>query len=358
MEPESAASTAAASTVTAMVPAVPEVFEIPAIIAQMVAADASDTYQFKNFIYTVDKHVKFDVTAADTWQSLNETFDWAKKETNSCQDATYQQFLKEVVFRAKKGHYIFNEDETLKEGDMSSVFFKAKPGWKDHLGRNLPESHFMEHVKPIVKALGKYMYQNFKKTPADAMTKTWEHQDLIDKILQNTWKHKEPPNFGWTVDKMHRALSYDPTTYESDPTAHTCKFLDWNNVVNYHLEKDFDATKQPGEWAQAAQGKGGQQHSGNDWSSWVAPAAKGKGKGPGKHAADQGSESTYPRGDVTYKGNSGSTTAGSYNSYDYWGQSSSTTNNQVPYNKGNKGKGIYEQGGSQQGEAGTWQHYP
>ena len=81
----------------------------------MVAADASDTYQFKNFIYTVDKHVKFDVTAADTWQSLNDTFDWAKKETNSCQDATYQQFLKEVVFRAKKGHYIFNdEDETLK----------------------------------------------------------------------------------------------------------------------------------------------------------------------------------------------------------------------------------------------------
>ena len=66
MEPESAASTAAASTDTAIVPAVTEEFEIPAIIAQMVAADASDTYQFKNFIYTVDKHVKFDVTAADT----------------------------------------------------------------------------------------------------------------------------------------------------------------------------------------------------------------------------------------------------------------------------------------------------
>ena len=358
MEPEPAASTAAASTEEATAPAVPQEFEIPAIIAQMVAADASETYVFKQFNYTVDKHVKFDVTAADTWQSLTETFDWAQKETGSCQDATYGQFLKEVASRAKKGHYIFNDDETLKDGDMSSVFFKAKPGWKDHFGRNLPESDFMENVKPLLKPLGKYMFQNFKKTPADAMARTWDHQDLIDKILQDTWKHKAPPNFGWTVEKLHRALIYDPNTYESDPVAHTCKFLDWNNVVNYHLEKDFDATKPSGEWAQAAPGKGGQQHSGTDWSNWTPAAAKGKGKGPGRHAANQGPESAHTRGEATYKGSSDSTTAGSYNNYGSWGQSSSSTNNQVPYNRGNKGKGTYEQGGSQQGEAGNWYSFP
>ena len=56
MEPEPAASTAAASTEEATAPAVPQEFEIPAIIAQMVAADASETYVFKQFNYTVDKH--------------------------------------------------------------------------------------------------------------------------------------------------------------------------------------------------------------------------------------------------------------------------------------------------------------
>ena len=347
MEPESAASTAAASTETAIVPEVPQEFEIPDLIAQMVAADASDTYQFKNFIFTVDKHVKFDVNAAENWQSLTETFDWAQKETNSCQDANYHQFLKEVVFRAKKGHYIFREDETLKSEDVTTVFFKARPGWKDQMGRNLPENKFLEHVKPIVKALGKYMYQTFKKNQGEAMNKTWDHEELMELILKNTWKHKEPPNFGWTVDKMHLALSYDPITYESDPTAHTCKLLNWGNVVNYHLEKDFDPSKPQGEWAQAAQGKGRQQHAGSDSSSWVAPAAKGTGKGPGKYAQDQGKESTYNREDDTYKGSAGWKPS-SYSSWDSWGPSSSSWDGQGSNQKGNKGKGANEKGDRQQ----------
>ena len=357
MASEPAASTAAAASETANVPEVRQEFDIPDLIAQMVTADASEIYPFKNFIYTVDKHVKFDVHAAESWQSLTETLDWAQKETNSCHDATYHQFLKEVVFRAKKGHYIFLDDETLKEGDMSSVFFKARPGWKDQMGRNEPDSKFLEHVKPIVKALGKYMYQTFKKNRAEAMNKTWDHADLIDLILKNTWKHKETPNFGWTVDKMHLALSHDPTTYESDPTNHTCKLLDWDNVVGYHLAKDFDPSKPQAEWTQAAQGKGQNQQSESDRSSWMAPAAKGKGKGPGKHAADQGTESAYSRGDVTYKGSSGSTTAGTYNSWDSWAPSSSNWTGQGSNQKGNKGKGTYEQGGSQQGEEGSWQNY-
>ena len=109
-------------------PHVPVMYDIPNQIAEMVAAETSGPYQFQNFIYTVDKHVKFDVDAAENWQSLVSIVDWAQKETSSCHDASYPQFLREVAFRAKQGHYIFREDETLKPMDVSTVFFKAKPG--------------------------------------------------------------------------------------------------------------------------------------------------------------------------------------------------------------------------------------
>ena len=75
--------------------------------------------------------------------------------------------------------------------------------------------------------------------------------------------------------------------------------------VNYHLEKDFDPNKPHGEWAQAAQGKGQKQQAGSDWSSWEAPAAKGKGKGPSKNAQDKGTESAYNREDDTSMGSTG-----------------------------------------------------
>ena len=329
-------------------------YDIPGQIAEMVAAEASGPYQFQNFIYTVDKHVKFDVDAAENWQQLVSIVDWAQKETSSCKDANYHQFLKEVVFRAKKGHYIFREDETLITGDLDTVFFKAKPGWKELMGRNLPENEFMEHVKPIVKALGKYMYQTFKKNPGEAMNKTWNHQELIDLIYSNTWKHRDPPNFGWTVDKMHRALSHDPITFESDSTAHTCKLLNWGNVVNYHLAKDFDPRKPQGEWAQAAQGKGQKRQAGSDWSSWGAPAAQGKGKGPGKSAEAQGKDSAYSREDDMYKGSPGWTD----NHYaEFWGYttpSSSSWDGKGSNEKGDKGKGTKEKGGKQQDNNNDW----
>ena len=347
MASEPAASIAAAADDMAMVSVEKQEFEIPNVIAQMVAADASETYVFKQFNYTVDKHVKFDVTASDNWQSLTDILVWAQKETNSCRDATYQQFLKEVVSRAKKGHYIFRDDDTLRPEDPTSVWFRAKPGWKDIMGRNLAESEFLEHVRPIVKALGKYMHQTYKNHPGEAMTKTWDHQDLIDKILQNTWKHRDPPNFGWTVDKMHRALSYDATTYESDPTAHTCKFLDWNNVVGYHLEKDFDPTKPKGEWAQPAQGKGWQQQAASGSGSWVEPAAKGKGKGPGKYAKDKGTDSAYNREDDTSMGSAGWKPGASSN-WTEWSPSPSSWEDQGHNQKGNKRKGANEKYDGQQ----------
>ena len=67
MEPEAAAPAAAATTEMAIPAVVPAEFEIPAKISEMLAGDASGPYQFTNFNYTVDKHIKFDVDAAETW---------------------------------------------------------------------------------------------------------------------------------------------------------------------------------------------------------------------------------------------------------------------------------------------------
>ena len=318
-------------------PNVPVMYDIPNQIAEMVAAETSGPYQFQNFIYTVDKHVKFDVDAAENWQSLVSIVDWAQTETSSCHDATYPQFLREVAFRAKKGHYIFREDETLKPMDVSTVFFKAKPGWKELMGRHLPENEFMEHVKPIVKALGKFMYQTYKKNPAEAMNKTWDHQELINLIYNNTWKHRDPPNFGWTPEKMHRAFHFDPLTYESNHDTHTCKFLNWNNVVNYHLTKDFDPKNPPGEWAQAAQGKGQKREADGDWSNFGWPKTTYKGKGPGKNPEAQGKESSYSREDDMFKGSPG-WDQDAYNAY--WGYDAGSSSSwDSRQNKGGKGNG-------------------
>ena len=335
MEPEAAAPAAAATTEMAIPAVVPAEFEIPAKISEMLAGDASGPYQFTNFNYTVDKRIKFDVDAAETWQHVVTTKEWAQVETNSCYDATYEQFLGELAVRAKKGHYIFRDDDTLIAGDMSSVVRKARHDWKELEGRNVAEREFIEHVKPILKSMGEYMYETYKHKPGQAMNKTWDLQKLITLLVNNTWKHKNPPNFGWTVEKMHRALGYDTLTYETNTTAHTCKLLNWDNVVNYHLVNDFDPRKLTGEWAQAAQCKGLKPHwqLANVW--WYSTPYKGKGPGKNPETPGNGSNaaSDWPYNCLKGDGNS--------DAFGYWGyhtiSSSSWDSSQ---NTGGRGKGM------------------
>ena len=86
---------------------------------------------------------------------------------------------------------------------------------------------------------------------------------------------------------MHRAFRNDPLTYESDPTTHTCKLLNWSNVVGYQLVKDFDSKKPSGKWSQEAQGKGQKREADGDWSNFGWPKNNYKGKGPGKNPEAQ-----------------------------------------------------------------------
>ena len=272
------------------------VFPVPQAIEDMLQAAAPQALPMKFFIACMDKFVKYDDRSNTDWHHMVTILEWLKKESGQVPQASDAQFLRELVFKAKKGHYVFRDDDSLRPGDINTIWFKMNPNFKEIFGRNKPDAEYLEHVRPILKAVGKMMHTLYKGKPETCMVQIFDTTKLIEDIYDSCWKYADRPDFGWTPAKMHRAFSYDDETFESDLVAGTVKFKDWSNLVNYHLINDFDVKKKPGEWDVSAKGnskgenKGGQKHTAEaTWDASATESPKGKSKGNIKNEGSWGS---------------------------------------------------------------------
>ena len=271
-------------------------FPVPQKIQEMLQSTAPEALPMKLLIACMDKFVKFDENQSQIWQHMVATFEWAKKESNQVPQATDAQFLAQLVYKAKKGHYVFRDDETLKAGDMGSIYFRMHPNFKEISGRTKEEAEYLEHVRPILKAVGKFMYNTYSGKPNTCMAQTFDTAKLIEDCYDNCWKHQDRPNYGWTPKKMHRAFIFDPETFESNEEAGTVKFKDWSKLTQYHLSSNFAGVNKPGEWDVSANNKGKGENIGSNkhtaatsWEAAPTKLAKGMSKGSTKNDNSWGS---------------------------------------------------------------------
>ena len=273
-----------------------KVFPVPPRIEEILQAAAPEALPMKYLIGCMDKFVKFDNNQSQNWQHMVTMLEWLKKESGQVPQASDAQFLAQLVYKAKKGHYVFRDDETLKAGDIASIYFKMHPNFKEISGRTKDEAEYLEHVRPILKAVGKFMYNNYKGKPNTCMAQTFDTAKLIEDCYDSCWKYQERPNYGWTPEKMHRAFTFDQRTFESNLEAGTVRFKDWSNLTNYHLSSDFAGVKKPGEWDVSAKNKGKGENTGSNKhtaeTSWeAAPTKLPKGMSKGSTKNDNSWES-------------------------------------------------------------------
>jgi hypothetical protein len=291
-EPPSSTETALEYTTA---PTITE-FPVPQRIQDMLLAAAPEALPMKYLIACSDKFIKFDNNQSEHWQHMVSTLEWLKKESGQVPQASDAQFLAQLVHKAKKGHYVFREDSTLIAGDITSVYYKMHPNFLEKSDRTKADAEFVVHVKPILKAVAKFMHNTYNGKRATCMSQTFDTTQLIQDCYENCWKQQEKPNWGWTPEKMHRAFNYDKDTFESDLEAGTVRFKDWSNLVNYHLNNDFDVKKKPGEWDVSAKNNGKGENKGSNnhaaENSWELPPTKlSKGMSKGNTKNDDSSES-------------------------------------------------------------------
>ena len=262
------------------------VFPVPQRIEDMLQSAAPQALPMKYLISCMDKVVKFDDNQNQSWHPMVSTLEWLKKESNQVPQASDAQFLAQLVFKAKKGHYVFRDDETLKAGDMNSIYFRMHPNFMEKSDRTKEEAEYVVHVRPILKAVAKFMHKTYRGKPASCMTQEFDTAKLIQDCYETCWKYQERPDYGWTPEKMHRAFQYDEATFESNVQKGTVRFKDWTALVNYHLINDFDVKKKPGEWDVSAKNKGkgdnaetNKHTAETSWEAAPTKLAKGMSKG-------------------------------------------------------------------------------
>lgn len=164
------------------------------------------------------------------------------------------------------------------------------PNFRENSDRTKADAEFVVHVRPILKAVAKFMYKTYRGKPATCMTQAFDTAKLIEDCYDTCWQYQERPNYGWTPEKMHRAFQYDEATFESNIEAGTVRFKDWTSLVNYHLINDFDVKKKPGEWDVSVKNKGkGENTESNkhtaetSWEAAPTKLAKGMSKGSTKN---------------------------------------------------------------------------